>query len=45
MDVSEKSVEDVGDKVFLLGRRFEIGFKRKRGVLLLRFAFRRKIFF
>ena len=41
-DVTKKSAEDVGDKVSLSGKRFETGFKRKRGALLLRSGSQRK---
>lgn len=45
MDVTKKSAEDVGDKVSLSGKRFETGFKGKRGALLLRFGSQRKTSF
>lgn len=44
-DVTKKSTEDVGDKVSLSGKRFEIGFKRKRGELLFSFGSQRKMSF
>lgn len=42
-DVTKRSGEDVGDKVSLSGKRFETGFKRKRGALLLRSGSQRKV--
>lgn len=44
-DVTKKSTEDVGDKVSLSGKRFKIGFKRKRGELLFSFGSQRKMSF
>lgn len=45
MDVTKKSAEDVEDKVSLSGKRFETGFKGKRGALLLRSGSQRKTSF
>lgn len=44
MEVTQKSAEDTGDKVSLLGKRLETDFKGKREVLLLRFGSQRKPF-
>lgn len=44
MEVTQKSAEDTGDKVSLLGKRLETNFKGKRGVLLLRFGPQMKSF-
>lgn len=45
LDVTKRSAEDVGDKVSLSGKRFETGFKGKRGALLLGFGSQRKTSF
>ena len=44
MEVTQKSAEDTGDKVSLLGKRLETNFKGKRGALLLRFGPQMKSF-